>query len=412
MSGTVGRKLFYGWRIVGAAAGIQFLHSALMGQIFGAYIAILGLEKGWSKTALSGAAALQSVESALMGPVQGWFVDRFGPRGVVRAGIVIFGLGLMALSQIETLAGFYAAVIMIAIGTSIGGYFPLTVTILHWFEKYRARALSLRSVGMAMGGLLVPLLAWAMQTWGWRGTAFGSGVLAILLGWPLASMIYGKPSDRGDTIDGTPEPLPATNPADSGAAPKREFTASQALRTRAFWLLGLGHASALLVVTAVNVHAISHMKESLGYSLAQASIYITLLTLAQGGGLLIGWIIGERYDKRHVAASCMLMHAGGLLFLTYANGPLMLGAFALVHGVAWGLRGPFMEAIRADYFGRHAIGMILGLTAFLLAMGQIGGPMISGVMADLTGDYRSGFTLLALVAALGAVLFLKAKKPE
>lgn len=409
-------KLFYGWHIVGAAAGIQFLQSALMHSAFGAYVAMLGDEKGWSKTALSGAAALQSVESALLGPLLGWIVDRFGARGMVRAGVIVFGLGLMAFSRIDSLAGFYAVVVVIAVGTSIGGYFPLTVVILHWFERQRARALSSMSFGLALGGAVVPLVALVMQTWGWRATALGSGIVVILLGWPLASMIYGKPKDRGETVDD----VPAVTPPDSNppigehpveAAAQREFTAGQALRTRAFWLLGLGHSFALLVVTAVNVHAITHMKESLGYSLAQASVVITVMTIAQGGGVLLGMVIGDRYDKRYVAAATMLMHGSGLLMLTYAGGPLMLGAFALLHGAAWGLRGPFMQAIRADYFGRHAIGMILGLSTVLLAVGQIGGPMIAGALADLTGDYRSGFTLLAIVAAAGSVLFLLAKKP-
>ena len=46
--------------------------------------------------------------------------------------------------------------------------------------------------------------------------------------------------------------------------------------------------------------------------------------------------------------------------LTYASGTAMLVAFAILHGGAWGLRGPFMQALRADYFGRRSIGMILG----------------------------------------------------
>jgi hypothetical protein len=41
---------------------------------------VLSDERGWSKTALSGAAALQSVESAIMGPALGWLLDRFGTR--------------------------------------------------------------------------------------------------------------------------------------------------------------------------------------------------------------------------------------------------------------------------------------------------------------------------------------------
>jgi MFS family permease len=86
-------------------------------------------------------------------------------------------------------------------------------------------------------------------------------------------------------------------------------------------------------------------------------------------------------------------------------------AFALLHGAAWGLRGPFMQAIRADYFGRRSIGMIMGLSAVIIAIGQVGGPMIAGGFADLTGDYRTGFTVLALLAASGSVVFAVATPP-
>ena len=89
----------------------------------------------------------------------------------------------------------------------------------------------------------------------------------------------------------------------------------------------------------------------------------------------------------------------------------MLVAFAVLHGTAWGLRGPFMQAIRADYFGRAAIGMILGLSYMIIIIGQMGGPLIAGAFADATGNYRAGFTLLAILAGLGSSFFLLAKKP-
>jgi hypothetical protein len=37
--------------------------------------------------------------------------------------------------------------------------------------------------------------------------------------------------------------------------------------------------------------------------------------------------------------------------------------------------------------------------------------MIAGVLADLTGDYQLGFSLLALLAALGSLSFMLATKP-
>lgn len=404
-------KIFHGWRMVAAGSGIQFLQAALLHQGFGAYLAVLTEERGWSKTALSGAAAMQPMEAALLGPLLGWIMDKFGPQGMIRAGVVLFGLGFILLSTIDTLVGFYGAFIVIAFGSSLCGFFPLNVAIIHWFEKKRARALSTVSLGLALGGLFVPLVAWSLITFGWRATAFASGVLSIVVGFPLARLFRHRPEDHGETVDG----LPPAPPPEPGAAatlpPANEFTLREALRTPAFWLLSLGHAFALLVVYAVSVHAITHMKESLGYSVAQGALVITLLTVAQIGGILLGWALGDRFEKRRVAALCMLMHAAGLLMLTYATGWVMLAAFALLHGGGWGLRGPFMQAIRADYFGRRAIGMILGLSAMIIVIGQIGGPLIAGVLADLTGDYRAGFTVIAVLAGLGSLFFLKATKP-
>jgi len=269
-------------------------------------------------------------------------------------------------------------------------------------------------LGLAMGGLAVPLIAWSMHLWGWRATAAGSGFLVLIFGLPMAGIIRRRPEDHGEHVDGIdPALIVAEQPGGHEAAPVQvEFTAAQAIRTRAFWMLAIGHGLALLVVSAVNVHAITHMKEGLGYSVANASWVIMIMTFGQIAGVIFGASMGDRFDKRKVAALCMLAHGLGMVCLTFATNMAMLVAFGLFHGFAWGLRGPFMSAIRADYFGRNAIGLILGLSAVIIAMGQIGGPMIAGVMADLTGDYRLGFSLLALLSALGSLSFILATKPD
>ena len=398
--------------MAGAACCIQFMLSGLLSQAFGAYVAVLSEERGWSKTALSGAAALQSVESAIIGPMLGWAVDRFGPQNLIRLGIVVFAVGFVSLSQIDSLGGFYVCAVLLAIGASLGGYFPLSVALIQWFEKYRARALSVMSLGLALGGLTLPLVALSMQHFGWRTTAMGSGLIALLVGLPLATVIRRRPQDHGEMVDGEPPVArPATGATSTAPPVAADFTARQAVQTGAFWFLALGHGLALLVVTCINVHAISHMKESLGYSVAQAALVMGVMTLAQVAGVLLGAAIGDRFDKRHLAAVCMLGHGLGLLALTYATGTTLLGVFAVLHGLSWGVRGPIMQAIRADYFGRSAIGMILGLSAAVIALGQIAGPMVAGVLADLTGNYRAGFTVISLLALAGSAMFLKTRKP-
>jgi sugar phosphate permease len=413
------KKVFYGWWVVAAGSGINFLQSLLLLQSFGAYVAVLQDDRGYSKTALSGAAAMQQAEAALLGPLVGWFMDRFGPQNVIRTGVVLLGIGFMLLSTTDTLLTFYGAFVVLALGSSLCGFFPVNVALVHWFEKKRARALSMMSFGLALGGMAVPIVAWSLTAFGWRATAFASGVIVMLLGLPMSFVIKRRPEDLGLTRDGEPPAPPQTTPAGAASGPPRltrDFTAREAIGTRAFWFLSLGHGFALFVVTAVNVHAVSHMKEELGYSIEAAAFAITLMTAGQMGGVGIGWMIADRYDKRLIAAVCMFMHMMGLLCLTYAATvaaltTAMVIAFAVLHGCAWGLRGPLMQAIRADYFGLTAIGMILGLGAMITVVGQIGGPMIAGILADVTGNYRVGFTLLALLAGLGSAFFYFARRP-
>jgi sugar phosphate permease len=391
---------------------MQFVQSTLLLQSFGAYFAVLLDDRGWSKTELSGAAALRQLEAAILGPLLGWFIDRFGPQWVIRAAVVIFGAGFILLSYVDSLLAFYGAFIVTAFGASLCGFFPLQVALIHWFERHRARALSTIQIGMALSGLALPMVARALATWGWCATAFASGIIIIAVCLPLSSIIRHRPEDIGQVMNGIAS-------RSRNLVPDREkesmettcdFTAREALRTPAFWLLSLGHGFALFVVTGVNTHAITHMKEGLGYTIEAASFAIMLQTVAQLPGAGQGAWIGDRFDKRILSALCMLGHMSGMLFLTYGTGPTMIVAYAILHGTAWGLRGPFMHAIRADYFGRSAISMIMGISYMIVAIGQIGGPMIAGILADITGNYCTGFTTLTLLAGLGSAFFLLAKR--
>ena len=136
-----------------------------------------------------------------------------------------------------------------------------------------------------------------------------------------------------------------------------------------------------------------------------AALFSRLPALLSRTRFYYGWVVVG------LAALAMVGHFLGLIMLTYANGFAMLVAFAVLHGVAWGVRGPFMQAMRADYFGRRSIGMILGVSAVVVAIGQVAGPLVAGVFVDLMGDYRLGFTVLALVSLGGAWAFIAAVQP-
>ncbi len=406
-------RVFYGWKMAFAAAGLQLIQAMLLYQAFGAYVAVLATEMGWSKTSLSVGAAMLAMEAALLGPAIGWFLDRFGAKGIIKTGIILFGLGFICLSQIDTLTGFYVSIIICALGMSMFGYFPLNVAVIQWFEKKRARALSVVGLGFAVGGLFVPLIAGSIEMFGWRTTALCSGIISIMIGYPLATLFRRRPEDFGEVVDGiNSQTQTQANGSATAATPEPTFTVGEALRTKAFWLLAAGHGIALVVVMTVNTHAINHMRISMGYTITQASLFIMIMTGSQVTGVLIGGYLGDKFEKRLVAASCMLLHAGALFVLTYATHALELIFFALGHGLAWGIRGPFMQAIRADYFGRKSIGMILGISASIAAIGQTVGPLIAGYLGDVTGDYQLGFTAISGIAVIGALAFWFAQRPQ
>jgi MFS family permease len=400
--------VFYGWWIVAAAGGVQYLASVLWMQSYGAYVVLLQTDFGWSKTVLAGAFALTRVESGLLGPLQGWLVDRFGPRPILQVGTLLFGLGFVMFSQVNSLLTFYLSFVLIALGSSLGGFPTLMVSLVNWFSRYRASAVAISQVGYALGGFSVPLVILLLEVFGWRMTALISGAIVIVVGMPLVQVIRHRPDEIGALPDGA---VPIKREPHEPAPLNLDFTAREAMRTSAFWLISGGHALALLTVSAVMVHLVPHLTEGLGFSLPMAGMVIALMTAFQMVGQLFGGYVGDRLNKRFVCAACMVAHAAGLLLVTFAVNWWMVVAFAVLHGLAWGVRGPLMVALRADYFGPSSFGTIMGFSSLIVMFGMSGGPLVAGYMADVSGNYESGLALLAGCALLGSLLFVAATAP-
>src|SRR5690606_6156940 len=142
----------------------------------------------------------------------------------------------------------------------------------NWFERRRATAISFTQVGMSLGGMAVPIVAWSLVTFGWRTTSFASGVIILAVGLPLARMMRHKPElygmlPDGDSAEEIRDREERLAQASGGVVQRVDFTARQALRTRAFWFIGFGHALAVLVVSAVMVHLVVHLTEGMNFSL-------------------------------------------------------------------------------------------------------------------------------------------------
>ena len=390
-----------------AAFLLQVLLATFILQSFGAFLAVMKDEFSWTKTNISTAFAIQQITGGIIGPFVGWLMFRYGSSRVIRAGLLIFALSLYLLSRINSLGMFYFVVVVIALGSSTAGFLPLNTLVAQWFEKRRAMVFALMQTALNVGGFLMPIVAWSLAKNGWRFSASAYAIIVLIIGLPLSLLIRNKPEDLGLVPDGG-EVIVSSN---SKTFARVEISAKEALRTRAFWFIALGHATALTIVFGLMVHLVLYLTEDLGFSLEKAGTVFVLLTAFSIIGQLLGGFFGDRMNKRLIAFLAMLGHAVGLIILVFAKNYYWIVAFSFFHGLAWGFRGPIMQALRAEYFGRKSFGQIMGFSTPILTLGIILGPLIAGFLADKFGNYQNGFLILAVLAALGSLFFVFATRP-
>lgn len=390
---------------------MQFaLQTAVFGFVFGQYLLQVRNMFGWTTFAISTSFSVSQLIAGAIGPLHGWLIDKIGPRNVTRIGVILFGFGFLLLPAINHFWQFCALVLTIVLGTSLAGFLTLQVAIANWFRRNRGKAMAISSMGVGVGGVTAPVVAWAIVSYGWQPTALVTGVLVLLIGLPSAHFVRSNPEDMGLLPDGD-----TRTEGQSGSAllvpPTADFTVSEALADRAFWFVSVGHGVALIAVFLVMVHLVPHLVDGAGWSRVSAQTLLTLVTFSQLGAQLVGGYLGDRYSKTRLAGIAMLGHAGGMLLLAVSTDSLMVILAALLHGAAWGLRGPLMMAIRADYYGRTHFGKIAGYANVLVMLGPLVGPMIGGAMNDAFGNYRGAFLLVAAITAAGSLLFFFARKP-
>ncbi len=408
-------KIFYGWYIVGAGLIINMLIGGLTMNAFGFYAAALKDEFGWSATIFGVAAAVTRVESGLLGPIQGWMIDRFGPRWMIRLGITTTALGMILFGILWDEVSFIGFYILLSIGTSIGGFMTVSVAVVTWFERKRSRAIGFMSMGFTFGALVSAVVGVAILNFGWRETTYATGALLLVVGWGLSFLFTRHPADKGLEVDGGVEAAPDGSPAlarQINPFRHRDFTAREALRTRAFWGLGLAHGAPLMVVGMWIGHGVLHIDELPGFSAGDAAVVVTVMVVTQLIGQGLSAWAGDRFPKRPLLVLCMIGHAFAGIALAVATGWWMLMAFAVLNGVAWGARGTLITSLRADYFGASQFGRIMGWTSMVMMPFMTIGMLGSGIMRDIFGSYDLAFIIFSIGAGSGVIWILMSTRPR
>lgn len=402
---------FHGWRVSIAGSIIWALQSLVWSQGYGNIAVALEKQFGWSKGFIAAGASLRSAEAAILGVPLGMALKRQNIAHIMRAGAVAQAIGFLMLSQVQSKASFIAAVAVITVGATLAGFITITATVVGWFERKRARALSFSSMGFAIGGVCGPIIVWGFSLIGWRWTVAISGIILGVAVWMLAGTMGVRREDTGEPVDGI-DPKDVIEEPRAEGVQDAHFTTSEAVRTHSFWMIAFGHGSALLVVSSVMTLFQLYLTQDRGFSAGRAALIAGLVPVFQFTGTYAGGLLGDRFNKRLIAGVAMLMHGSGLLAMVYFETWMTIGVFVVLHGLAWGARGPQMAALRADYFGSSSFAPIMGISSLIITVFAVAGPVVAGVLADRTGDFQLGFTILACGTLIGFIFFVLATPPR
>jgi sugar phosphate permease len=371
-------------------------------------------EFGWSRAALSGAVSLGGVLAALTSPLIGSFLDRKGPRTVLIAAVLTTSATILLLAGVESLLGFY--LLFCIARMNFAGPFDLGThgAVVNWFVARRPLALSIATLAQMVGLTLMPLIGyWAMAHGGWRmgWIAIGLTVLAVGL-LPTWALMVRRPEDIGLLPDGAA--AAPSSPAATGATVATEepaFTRKEALATPTFWLLSLYTLLVFPVQAGTSLHQPAHLMER-GVSAAVAVSSVTTFSATSAiVGLMFGLLLRRIGVRMSLAIAGAALCISSILIARVTTSFDALSSAALF-GAALGGIQTALPVAWADYFGRQSFGAIRGVALAIQVTAQATGPLLSGVLRDMTGNYALPLAIFATLGGLATLVALLIKAPR
>jgi MFS family permease len=408
------KQPFYGWWIVGAGGIVQWYTSAVFWRGFQAFVPHILGTFGWSSGATGAAISLQRSESGMISPFVGALLDKYGPRKVMAFGVLVTGGGFIYMSRMNTLWEFYVAIALLTLGMSFGTFIVFVVTVANWFVRKRARALATLMSFSAIGGLTLPLLVASIEQFGWREMLMATGIGFWIIGFPATLVMRRRPEDHGMLPDGVVPDADGSGTKTGRMAGVREhaITMRQAIKLRFFWQLAIVTSLGQLVSSTNLFHFSALLEYGMTTALAaSAAGAVAVGDLSGRAGIAV---LGDKFDKRKMLTVAMIMQTIGVSGLAAINAEVLgvylglwpLPFFVIFFGLGFGASIPLRLSILGDYFGRASYGSIVGLTSSVNALFGAAGPALVGLIHDLEGSYRLGFTALAIMLVISIPLAL------
>lgn len=414
-------RIFHGWYIVGIAVTSSMLLSGFQTYAFGFFFKPMSEELEIGRGATSAVLLIRAVIMGALALPIGMAVDRYGPKALMALGIIITSLSTIGMAWVGSLLAFYLIFgVLRSLALALAGGEVTSTVVAKWFVRHRALALAITSTGIPLGGILMaPLAALLIAQFDWRNAfvIFGVLTLAVLLV-PSWLMMRRMPEDIGLRPDGAPPqperpgPASAVPPGGNRRAPpqERDWTMAEAVRTPSLWLITLSLNLTIFMTTSITLHQVPYLTDK-GFSAGLAATAIILLTTV---ALLVkffwGWM-AARIPLRYCIAMSQALDVAALALLLTVSSAWSVIAYAFVFGLGRS-EGLFGSHAYAVYFGRRFLGSTRGIVAPIRIAASGGGPVITGIFFDVTGDYNTIIPIFMAVTVFAVFCSLLAKPPS
>jgi MFS family permease len=404
------KRTFYGWAVVIAAFSASFGEVPAFGPILGIFMKPIEDELGWSRATIALGFTIGSLVGSMVSMVVGRLADRYGARLVVAIAGVLISSSMLAISQVQEPWQFWASFGVARASAVAGVELGTSVAVAKWFYRKRARTLALKGVGQRGGQWVMPLLIYpVMVAWDWR-TAFlmlaGTSFLLIV----VPSLVYMRrqPEDYGLLPDGEEVAVGPGGITQAGT-PEVQWSLAEARRTRAFWLITVFTLCTPFVQGATNLHMVANFQDKGMDNLLAVSILPIFALSAMLSIMPMGFLL-ERIHVRYGAMLQAGVLIASLLVLIAADDYWEGVVFAVLFGVAAGMRNIVETLLLANYYGRGSLGAIKGFTAPFKVISPMG-PLFAGFVYDTSGSYQTAFITFIGVAFVMLFSMLAAKPP-
>ncbi|MCC6176247.1 MAG: MFS transporter [Chloroflexi bacterium] len=396
-------RIFYGWWLVLVLGITETITWGILYYGFTVLLPPMEADLGWSRGEMSGAFSLGVLLSGVCAAPVGRWLDRHGPRALMTAGAIAGPLLLVAWSRVESLPQLYAVWALIGVTMSTVLYEPAFAVIAAWFERRRARALTVITLMAGLAStIFMPLASWLVEMQGWRDALVTLAiVLAATTILPHALLLRRRPEDLGLHVDGD-----ASVPHGSHASRRKTVSVGVALRESAFRWLAVAFSLTTLVSIGVSVHLVAYLVDH-GYDPTLAAT----ATGVVGGMQLLGRIVvgglGDRIPLRVSGAVAFGIQPLSLMILLAMPGGLGLIGFVALFGAAKGAMTLLRPAFVADLYGRERYASIAGALAAVVTGATALAPVGAGAAHDLLGSYDPlfwGFVAISCIPAAGVLL--------